>query len=85
MWIAWREEAKQDKMHLTDIHRCRVTKKLVVRYFRMGASQHIIIILIAVYISSEGEMTIQFANNAHEMSIGPAYSFIIYNPSVTIL
>ena len=36
MWSAWREEAKQDKMHLTDIHRFRVTKKLVVRYFREG-------------------------------------------------
>ena len=36
MWSAWREEAKQDKMPLTDIHRFRVTKKLVVRYFREG-------------------------------------------------
>ena len=25
MWSAWREEAKQDKLHLTDTHKFRVT------------------------------------------------------------
>jgi hypothetical protein len=34
MWEAWREEAKQDKLHLKDKHRFRVTKNLVVKYFR---------------------------------------------------
>ena len=43
MMGAWREDAKQDKMHLTDTHRFRVTKKLVVRYLRdvTPASQQI--------------------------------------------
>ena len=36
MMSAWREKAKQDKMHLTDTHRFRVIKKLVVRYLRDG-------------------------------------------------
>ena len=38
MMGAWREDAKQDKMHLTDTHRFRATKKLVVRYLRDGTS-----------------------------------------------
>ena len=44
MWSAWREEAKKDKLHLTDTHRFRVTKKFLVRYFRDGtpASQQIL-------------------------------------------
>ena len=36
MWGAWRERAKQDKMHLTDQHRFAVVRKLVVKYFRTG-------------------------------------------------
>ena len=41
-------------------------------YFFFTSPYIIIIIIITVYISTEGEITLQSANSEHRLSIGPA-------------
>ena len=52
----------------------RNNEKLMVQYANTNRLKDsaMIIIIITVYISAEGEIILQFANNAHIMFIGPA-------------
>ena len=58
-------------MMITEISSIKDLKQIVNRLFKRMIVK-IIIIIITVYISAEGEIILQFANNAHIMFIGPA-------------